>query len=151
MYLRITKRTNRDGSVVEYFQLAHNERHPDTRKPVAKIIHNFGRVDQLDRQELVRLCKSIGRVCGLWFDDPLTITQDLAVPGGLPADMKIKQTLALSCPLVIDVLWERLGLKKCLEAIEQAAGGRAQLERALLAMVANRLCMPESKLGVWDR
>jgi hypothetical protein len=151
MYLRITKRTNKDGSVVEYFQLAHNERHPDTRKPVAKIIHNFGRVDQLDRQELVRLCQSIGRVCGLRFDDPSAITQDSAIPVGLPADMKIKQTLALGCPLVIDTLWERLGLKKCLEAIEQAAGGRAQLERALLAMVANRLCMPESKLGVWDR
>lgn len=151
MYLRITKRTNKDGSVVEYFQLAHNERHPDTRKPVAKIIHNFGRVDQLDRQELVRLCQSIGRVCGLRFDDPLAIPRDSAVPVGLPADMKIKQTLALGCPLVIDALWERLGLKKCLEAIGQAAGGRAQLERALLAMVANRLCMPESKLGVWDR
>jgi hypothetical protein len=64
MYLRITKRTNKNGPVIEYFQLAHNERHPDTRKPVAKIIHNFGRVDQLDRQELVRLCQSIG-VCGL--------------------------------------------------------------------------------------
>jgi transposase len=150
MYLRITKRANKDGSVVEYFQLAHNERHPDTRKPVAKIIHNFGRVDQLDRQELVRLCQSIGRVCGLRFDDPLNATRD-AVPFSLPADMKIKQTLALGCPLVIDALWERLGLKKCLEAIAQAAGGRAQLERALLAMVANRLCMPESKLGVWDR
>lgn len=37
MYLRITNRTNKDGSAVEYFQLAHNERHPDTRKPVAKI------------------------------------------------------------------------------------------------------------------
>lgn len=24
-------------------------------------------------------------------------------------------------------------------------------ERALLAMVANRLCCPDSKLGVWDR
>jgi hypothetical protein len=151
MYLRITKRTNKDGSVVEYFQLAHNERHPNTRKPVAKIIHNFGRVDQLDRQELVRLCQSIGRVCGLRFDEPLAAAQDSEVPGGLPADMKIKQTFALGCPLVIDALWERLGLKKCLEAIEQAAGGRAQLERALLAMVANRLCMPESKLGVWDR
>jgi transposase len=151
MYLRITKRTNKDDSVVEYFQLAHNERHPDTRKPVAKIIHNFGRVDQLDRQELVRLCQSIGRVCGLRFDDPQAITRNSADLGGLPADMKIKQTLALGCPLVIDVLWERLGLKKCLEAIEQAAGGQAQLERALLAMVANRLCMPESKLGVWDR
>jgi hypothetical protein len=151
MYLRITKRTNKDGSVVEYFQLAHNERHPDTRKPVAKIIHNFGRVDQLDRQELVRLCQSIGRVCGLRFDDPLAATRASAVPVGLPADMKIKQTLALGCPLVIDALWERLGLKKCLEAIAQAAGCRAPLERALLAMVANRLCLPESKLGVWDR
>ena len=151
MYLRITKRTNKDGSVVEYFQLAHNERHPETRKPVAKIIHNFGRVDQLDRQELVRLCQSIGRVCGLRFDDPLAITRDPAVPVGLPVDMKIKQTLALGCPFVIDALWERLGLKKCLETIEQAAGGQAKLERALLAMVANRLCIPESKLGVWDR
>ncbi len=107
MYLRITKRTNKDGSVVEYFQLAHNERHPDTRKPVAKIIHNFGRVDQLDRQELVRLCQSIGRVCGLRFDDPSAITQDSAIPVDLPADMKIKETLAFGCPLVIDVLWER--------------------------------------------
>ncbi|MBL0380486.1 MAG: hypothetical protein JKP90_12655 [Desulfofustis sp. PB-SRB1] len=51
MYLRTTKRTNKDGSVVEYFQIAHNERHPKTRKPVAKIIHNFGRADQLDSVE----------------------------------------------------------------------------------------------------
>ena len=43
MYLRSTKRKNKDGSSVEYYQLAHNERHPITRKPVAKIIHNFGR------------------------------------------------------------------------------------------------------------
>lgn len=70
MYLRSTKRKNKDGSVVEYYQLAHNERHPDTRKPVAKIIHNFGRADQLDRQQLVRLCQSIARVCGLTVIDP---------------------------------------------------------------------------------
>ena len=69
MYLRTTKRTNKDGSSVEYFQLAHNERDPETRKPVAKIIHNFGRVDQLDRQELVRLCQSIARVCGVQVTD----------------------------------------------------------------------------------
>ncbi|SJZ33130.1 hypothetical protein SAMN02745446_03847, partial [Desulfococcus multivorans DSM 2059] len=71
MYLRSTKRKNKDGSVVEYFQLAHNERHPDTRKPVARIIHNFGRADQLDRQELIRLCRSIARVCGITVVDPL--------------------------------------------------------------------------------
>jgi len=151
MYLRTTKRTNKDGSVVEYFQLAHNERHPETRKPVAKIIHNFGRVDQLDRQDLIRLCQSIGRVCGLQINDPLVASQVTGDAIGLSADMRIKQTLALGCPLVIETLWERLGLKKALIAIEQSAGVRAPYERALLAMVANRLCEPESKLGVWDR
>jgi transposase len=151
MYLRTTKRTNKDGSVVEYYQLAHNERHPDTRKPVAKIIHNFGRVDQLDRQELVRLCQSIGRVCGLQIVDPLAYPEVPAPHVGLPAGLKIKQTLAWGCVLVIEALWERLGLKKTLKAIEDAAGVRAPYERALLAMVANRLCEPESKLGVWDR
>jgi hypothetical protein len=106
MYLRSTKRKNKDGSTVEYFQLAHNERHPQTRKPVAKIIHNFGRADQLDRQELVRLCNSIARVCGLIVTDPVDpVTQSIGFGEGL----KIKQTLALGCPLVVEALWERLG------------------------------------------
>jgi hypothetical protein len=153
MYLRSTKRKNKDGSVVEYYQLAHNERHPQTRKPVAKIIHNFGRVDQLDRQELVRLCQSIARVCGLIVTDPLdedTASKALT-DAGLADDLKIKQTLALGCPMVIEALWERLGLKKTLEDIAKDAGAQIPYERALLAMVANRLCEPESKLGVWDR
>jgi len=38
-----------------------------------------------------------------------------------------------------------------LRAIEQRAGCFVSCERALLAMVANRLCEPESKLGVRDR
>jgi len=152
MYLRTTKRTNKDGSVAEYFQLAHNERHPETRKPVAKIIHNFGRVDQLDRQELVRLCQSIARVCGVHVTDPFGENEgSTPTVVGLPADLKIKETLALGCPLVIEALWDRLGLKKALAAIERTAGVQVPYERALLAMVANRLCDPESKLGVWDR
>ena len=148
MYLRSTKRKNKDGSTVEYYQLAHNERHPQTRKPVARIIHNFGRADQLDRQELVRLCHSIARVCGLIVTDPV----DPATPSIDFGDgLKIKQTLALGCPMVIEALWERLGLRKTFQDIEKAASVQAPYERALLAMVANRLCEPESKLGVWDR
>jgi hypothetical protein len=49
MYLRETRRTNRDGSVVRYLQLAHNERHPETGNSVAKVIHNFGRAEKVDR------------------------------------------------------------------------------------------------------
>jgi transposase len=33
----------------------------------------------------------------------------------------------------------------------EESGGSALHERALLAMTANRLCEPDSKLGVWDR
>ena len=150
MYLRTTKRKNKDGSTVEYYQLAHNERHPKTRKPVARIIHNFGRTDQLDRQELVRLCQSIARVCGLIVTDPLD-AESTAATIGLGDDLKIKQTLALGCPTVVEALWEKLGLRKTLQDIEKAAGAQVPYERALLAMVANRLCEPESKLGVWDR
>ena len=145
MYLRTTKRTNKDGSVVEYFQLAHNERDPKTRKPVAKIIHNFGRTDQLDRTQLARLCGSIARVCGL------TVTDAEQAPIGFFDEMKIRQTLAYGCSLVIEALWERLGLKKELDDIIKEKAVRINYERALLAMTANRLCDPESKLGVWDR
>jgi len=149
MYLRTTKRTNKDGSIVEYFQLAHNERDPKTRKPVAKIIHNFGRADQLDRAQLVRLCRSIARVCGLSVTDPLDGEPNLAASIG--DDLKIRKTLSLGCPLVIEALWERLGLRKTLADIVKANRLRIDYERALLAMTANRLCEPESKLGVWDR
>jgi len=153
MYLRSTKRKNKDGSTVEYYQLAHNERHPQTRKPVAKIIHNFGRADQLDRQELVRLCHSIARVCGLIVTDPYdeSVASSENASFGLGENLTIRQTLALGCPMVIEALWERLGLKKTLEEVAKDAGAKIPYERALLAMVANRLCDPESKLGVWDR
>jgi transposase len=152
MYLRSTKRTNKDGSVAEYYQLAHNERHPVTRKPVAQIIHNFGRADQLDRAELVRLCRSIARVCGVDITDLLEEPKIGDRSPGLPtADLKIRKTLSMGCPFVIEKLWERLGLKKTLSDIVEARGFRIPYERALLAMTANRLCEPESKLGVWDR
>lgn len=151
MYLRSTKRKNKDGSTVEYYQLAHNERHPETRKPVAKIIHNFGRADQLDRENLVRLCKSIARVCGVQISDPVSDAIDIASETGSFEDLSIKHTLSFGTPMVIENLWERLGLKKTLENIVNSQGLRAPYERALLAMTANRLCEPESKLGVWGR
>jgi len=153
MYLRSTKRKNKDGSVVEYYQLAHNERHPVTRKPVAKIIHNFGRADKLDRQQLVRLCQSIARVCGLTVIDPFGQQQGelFATEPGLPGDLKIVNTVSFGTVLAIEALWERMGLKKTFSDIIKREGLKVPYERALLAMTANRLCDPESKLGVWDR
>ena len=47
MYLRTTKRHNKDGATVEYYQLA--ETRVLQRRPTAHIIHNFGRAETLDR------------------------------------------------------------------------------------------------------
>jgi transposase len=154
MYLRTTKRKNKDGSEVIYYQLAHNERHPQTRKPIAKIIHRFGRADKLDRSELTRLCQSIARVCGLEVHDPLVATKG-EFPNdqiGFPKDLKLIQTVTLGTVMTIEALWERLGIGKALRDIaNQKKRSKVGYERALFAMTANRLCEPESKLGVWDR
>lgn len=151
MYLRTIRRKNKDGSIIEYYQLAHNERHPETRKPVAKVIHSFGRADELDRDELVRLCKSIARVCGVTVLDPFDDDYPSQQTVGLPETLKIIETRSMGCVLVIETLWERLGLKKLFNGIIKQNHQRMPYERALLAMVTNRLCAPESKLGVWDR
>jgi len=152
MYLRTTKRTNKDGSVVTYYQLAHNERDPVTLKPVAKIIHSFGRADKLDRDELVRLCRSIARICKVEVIDPLDEAQlPLSTPVGLPLDLKLHHSYAYGLPLLAETLWGRLCIGKLFRTIWKKKALRIPYDRALLAMVANRLCEPESKLGVWDR
>ncbi|ABK17134.1 hypothetical protein Sfum_1443 [Syntrophobacter fumaroxidans MPOB] len=42
-----------------------------TGEPVADIIHNFGRSDEFDRDDLARLCRSIARVCCVDIHDPI--------------------------------------------------------------------------------
>ena len=84
MYLRTTKRKNKNGTATEYYQLAHNERHPETRKTVARIIHNFGRADELNLDELVRLCRSIARVCDIKINDPGKKNKSKPVPSETP-------------------------------------------------------------------
>ncbi len=153
MYLRTTSRKNKDGSVVKYYQLAHNERDPETRKPVAHIIHSFGRADQLDRDSLVRLCQSIARVCGLQLIDPISDADGTALSAStaLPEGLRLIRTLSLGTVFAVETLWERLGIGKLFRDICKERKLKVAYDKALLAMVANRLCEPESKLGTWDR
>ena len=62
LYLRTTQRRNRDGSVVRYYALAENVRHPEKGRVEARVVHGFGRADRLDRAALERLVRSIRRV-----------------------------------------------------------------------------------------
>jgi len=152
MYLRTTTRKNKNGSTVSYYQLAHNARHSESGSSVAQIIHNFGRADQVNRDELVRLCQSIARVCGLEVNDPMMgAEQEVRIneSKGLPKDFFMEQTYGLGTLVIIEQMWERLGIGPALRQISDKC--QIQFERALFAMTANRLCEPESKLGVWER
>lgn len=153
MYLRTTTRKNRDGSEVTYYALAHNYRHSETGQCKTRIIHSFGRADELDRAQLVRLCESIGRVCDVDVQDKMAGADADAdrSRGVLPEGTYRVGTRALGATWVIEELWERLGIRKALQRVCKQRGLSAPHEAALLAMVANRLCDPDSKFGVWDK
>lgn len=144
MYLRETSRRKKDGSKVTYLQLAHNERHPETGSPVAKVIHNFGRKDKVDKEALARLVSSISRVLDLSMTEP---------PAG-SCDVEIVDSRRLGAVYALDRLWERLGIA---EALRSAADGRridaAVVERICFALVAQRCLEPASKLAAvgWVR
>jgi hypothetical protein len=138
VYLRETKRRNRDGSTVSYLQLAHSERHPVTGVPQAKVIHNFGRADAVDRDGLARLVSSISR-----FLDP-----QQAIAAGHAGEIEVLDSRRFGGAWVLDQLWERLGVGAALHRV--AAGRRIDggaAERVLFALVAQRALAPDSKLA----
>jgi hypothetical protein len=138
VYLRETKRRNRDGSTVSYLQLAHSERHPVTGVPSAKVIHNFGRAEAVDRDALARLVASISR-----FLDPAQ-----AITAAHTGQIDILDSRRFGGAWVLDQLWERLGIGAALHRV--AADRRldaAATERVLFALVAQRALDPGSKLA----
>ena len=136
--MRETKRRNRDGSVVSYLQLAHSERHPVTGVPQAKVIHNFGRAEAVDRDGLARLVSSISR-----FLDP-----QQAIAAAHAGQIEVLDSRRFGGAWVLDQLWDRLGIGAALRRV--AAGRRIDggaAERVLLALVAQRALAPGSKLA----
>ena len=140
MYLRETRRTNRDGSQVSYLQLAHNERHPDTGVSTAKVIHSFGRADLVDRDALARLVASVSRFLG-----PGAQVAAAQPDGG--AGVEIGDVRPMGGAYVLDGLWRRLGLPAVLAGLLEGRRFDPRTERILFAMVANRALEPLSKLA----
>ncbi len=124
--------------MVRYLQLAHNERHPDTGNPVAKVIHSFGRAEQVDRAALARLVSSISRF----------LTPEEATAAATGMDVEVVDSRRLGGTWTLDRVWERLGIGA---AIRKAATGRRldgeAVERVVFALVAQRALEPGSKLA----
>jgi hypothetical protein len=65
---------------VRYLQLTHNEWDPATKTSRPKVLHSFGREDQLDRDAIGRLVKSLSRLL-----DPASVLVATGPAAGGPA------------------------------------------------------------------
>jgi transposase len=139
MYVRTIKRKNKDGTVVEYVQLAHNIWDKEKGYAKAEVIHSFGRSDQLDKEALKRLIKSMSR-----FLDP----EDSARIEQGEDSLKIISSRAAGGAYLLKSLWKRLGLDACITKIIASRAHTAPVADALFAMVANRALAPSSKLAI---
>ena len=135
MYLRVTQRRNKGGDVVRYLQLAHNERN-ERGVPVARVIHTFGREDEVDREALARLVASISR-----FLEP-----EQALAAGAPAGFDFLEAREQGRPHVVQALWSELGIGRALTRVAGSRRYRREIEREVFAMVAQRTIAPASKL-----
>jgi hypothetical protein len=143
MYLRVTERRNRDGSTVAYYALAENDWNAEAKRSETRVIHSFGRADQLDCAALQRLVASINRVIDA---DALPIRGKTAI-----AEIDIDAVFELGVVLAARGLWEQLGIGEAIRSRMARAGLTAPHEIALFAMAAQRLDDPASKLDCATR
>jgi hypothetical protein len=136
MFVRTAVRRNKDGSSVRYLQLVHNEWDPAAKAARMKVLHNFGREDQVDKAAIERLAGSLCRLL-----DPGRAAA-LREPG-----LTYAGSVAFGGPWLLDQLWQRLGIGAILAARLGKTRRDAAAERVLFALVANRALDPSSKLA----
>jgi hypothetical protein len=134
MFVRTATRRNKDGSPVRYVQLVENEWDPATKSSRMRVVHSFGREDQLDRAAVERLAGSLARLLGR---EPAGASPELAYAG----------SVAFGGTYLLDQLWQRLGIGQIMTAMLGSTRRDAGTERVLFALVANRALDPSSKLA----
>jgi hypothetical protein len=120
-------------------------RHPEKGHVEARVVHSFGRADRLDRAALERLVRSIRRV--LDADG----SERAAAATGRERAIEIEASFELGVVHVVEQLWARLGIGRAIAARLAADERHAPHEAALLAMTAQRLARPGSKLACHAR
>ena len=134
MYLRTTERRNKDGSVVRYLALAHNQRVGATTK--ANVLLNLGREDRLDPDGLRRLVRSINRYLGV--PDAGTDAAESAGADTAAEGLRLIASRPVGAAWLLHGLWQALDVDT---ALRKVLGGRrftTDVERVLFALVANR-------------
>jgi len=123
--------------VVRYLQLAHNEWDAKAGVSRTKVLHSFGREDQLDREAVRRLVAALSRLL-----DP---ADALAATAG--SGLTFTDSRPLGGTFALDGLWHKLGIDTAIRRLLADRRFDERVERILFALVANRALAPSSKLA----
>ena len=137
MYVKASSRKTKDGQVIRYLQLAHNEWDAQAGISRTKVLHSFGREDELDRDAVKRLVSALSRLL-----DPAD-----AVAATSAGELTLTSSRPIGGTYALDQMWRRLGLDAVIR--RQLAGRKLdpRVERVLFALVANRALAASSKLA----
>jgi Transposase DDE domain len=140
-YVKTSVRTTRSGTV-RYLQLAHNEWDAEAQRSRTRVLHNFGREDEIDKDQVRRLVSALSRLL-----DPAE-----ALAAAEPGELSVSMSRPLGGTHALDALWRRLGLDKVTARSLAARPGRGRrpdpdAERVLFSLVANRALAASSKLA----
>jgi transposase len=127
MYTRITKTGDR-----QYLQLVESFRN-DRGQVRVRVIANLGRLDRLNPEKLDPLINGLNRALGRTENTSSEIIQEAGRAHG--------NVFALH------ELWCELGFQKALDRALRSSRREFDAEALIRAMVFNRLCEPDSKLG----
>jgi hypothetical protein len=135
-YVKTSVRTTRSGKV-RYLQLAHNEWDPAAQRSRTRILHNFGREDEIDKDQVRRLVSALSRM----------LNPAEALAASEPGELSVTASRPAGGTHALDRLWRRLGLDKAVRKTLARRRLNPDTERVLFALVANRALAASSKLA----
>ncbi|MDQ3525481.1 MAG: IS1634 family transposase [Chloroflexota bacterium] len=128
MFTRISRSGGR-----AYLQIVEAYRN-DSGAPRQRVVANLGRLDQLTAKDLASLIGGLERAIG-------------ATPRAAPS-IVFESSKAFGDLYALHALWSDLGLASALSKALRSSRRKFDAAMLVRAMVFNRLCEPESKLGV---
>jgi len=130
MYTRITRSGGR-----HYLQLVEGYRN-ENGAVRQRVVANLGRLDQLQPKDLDPLIGGLNRALG-------RVEQTAFVP-------EYESAKAFGDVFLLHHLWQQLGFSKIIRQTLRSSRRSFDAEALVRAMVFNRLCAPDSKLGCLD-
>src|SRR3954452_1122270 len=141
VFVRTSTRRNSAGVPVRYLQLVHNTWDPVAGAAKMKVLHSFGREDELDRAAIERLIASLSKL----LHPTGSTVAEVAAAGG--SGLEFVSSRALGATWALEGVWAQLGLDTLLRRLLAGTRREARTERIIFGLVAARAIEPGSKLA----